>query len=1573
MKGGSDAAQDATARPVKFVWKQRVGGGGGGSPATGASSPKKQPQPAKPATPATPSPAPQKQLHPKPPQQLQPQQQQQHTTSGSSPSPSLPPTPPTAASSSAASRSAAVAASCTVSVSAASPKGGVVVVVGGGGGGGVGSGGSSAATKGGVGVGVTVGRASDREQQESCQDPQVGGGQVALGAKASAPLQEAATVVVTPPVVALPPKRGGDKEPTGAAADAQPPQQKHGKGSRKKPQGRDVSSLQPQQQQQQQQQQTQPQLQQPVVVAESQQQGLEKIAPEAPSQKLSSGKSARHPANYSVKLVGQSLHFRLNRATRISVVMKEHYIRTDILCGMMSCKKCVGMQNQHQPDIVRSMLVDENQLLFGSVKRRPCDSCNVAVDLASHSYQTLVLSPAATHYPVFDTSIVTKYLDLLENDSVSDFILLQSVLAQAREQMTRHSYNRLRSLLKQPAKRCFFFSNEHMDGAYAKNSTSNKHCQAVVQAVSWYSKHLTTGVPVVLVSDDLGTLATGSASLRPPSKAMTCTEYIKSFYMGNQSVLMLHESIQLSQQSVEHTGTTGPSLRHQSSVYTPYISDCEREKAVQRGSLIVGKIRLSGKNINEATLQSYGAGVEEVLVIGRENMNRAIHGDVVAVQILPKSEWVSPSNIVNLPDDTESFVASGRGGKTSKPCGKVVSIVKRNWRQVVATLPESDANQCASQGTSSILVVPFDYRFPKIRIHTKQADKISDCRIIVSIDNWESDSQYPNGHFVKNLGPIGKLEAEMASVLFENGITCPTFTSAALATLPTNTPQCPWKIPKVEYTTRRDLRTSARVFSIDPIGCRDVDDALSMEIVEDKGVTITRIGVHIADVSYFVREGSLIDKEAKLRSTTVYLPHTRFNMIPSVLSEEIASLHGGVDRLAMSVIWDFTPQMEIVNTWFGQTVINNGHELNYELAQEVIDGSLSNKDREKIKHYAQLQTDLLACRAIARKLRADRLANGALELESDEVSFEIDPQTKHVIKLVPHGDLEVHHVVEEFMLLANEYVADQIYKSFPSCALLRHHPSPPATRFQSVVQCAQAIGHTIDVSSNKALAISLEVATHGNAIISNVLRSMATRAMEEAQYICSGCFAYKDFYHYGLATPIYTHFTSPIRRYADIVVHRLLLQSLSKSNAVPITSPALPESITHVTVPSVDGQQLQQMADHMNEQHNNSRRAQKDATKIFQIMYFKEKPQTADAYIYTMKQNGLLVHIPRFSLKGIVYLRDSEGKLLLSSATALCNRKFVPVQDYSVDLDNHLLTLVTGIGQVQLKLFTCITVLIGVLPCRSHRPELKLEVTHFGSMSTVEGQGQNTRIKTKDIVSTVTQANVQHEENASEFHPTASLCSSLYTKLTSPQATIPLKAASRVKLPTRRKVPKSSLKGAASADQSIRRWALTPAQIATLAMSSGARQTTSFFGPGGSMMTTASSDTQPDLPNSEDDDEAGAGEDTPSEGGIVGDTDYIQQPQPPQTKKTPQQAATSHKPKAAAATATSQQQSIADILASAQRLEPGYRVNNSSSGSQYNDAVSRAMGSMQANQAAKSTLMRKERMIAEKRKGNKKT
>ena len=795
--------------------------------------------------------------------------------------------------------------------------------------------------------------------------------------------------------------------------------------------------------------------------------------------------------------------------------------------------------------------------------------------------------------------------------------------------------------------------------------------------------------------------------------------------------------------------------------------------------------------------------VGEIFISGQPDRNRAIDGDEAIVQLLPANLWRAPTQRKKIAvkeaagvskdgEEEQPSAASDAESARPVPTGRVVCLVQRNRRPYVCTLQLDGGGQSGND----VLCVPMDQRIPKLRIRTHQSAALASQRILVAVDDWPADSKYPSGVYLHSLGLIGAVETGVRCILHELSINHPPFSVNQLKCLPPRdidlaqaadrkykvgsgyhsrgepTPFS-WEIPAEALQGRLDLRQSHRdaVCSIDPIGCEDIDDALSVLNLPNGNV---QVGVHIANVSYFVPPGSLLDQEAQRRGTSVYLVDRRLDMLPAVLSADLCSLRGGCDRLCLSVLWEIEPLTgRVVHTWYGPTVIYNAFALSYEEAQYIVDTVGGTRPLPKLdpKHpdyhlsieerydrapqssltsaeRKALYPKLLMLVQLGRQLNAERVRAGALELFSVDIKFKLDG-SKQVVGVQSEAELEVHNTIAEWMVFANSTVAYAIWQRFPKAALLRHHPFPAPGRFDRLLEMARNLDLELDVTSNKTLADSLrkaeEVLEQRDAITASpeaakllasaassatgsssqsaldshqsrhwmirILKELASRAMSEAQYFSTGSVEHpSEFYHYGLSARFYAHFTSPIRRYADLIVHRQLMQVIemerqekaarkAEGKALKVAAASggmnierslvAPRSFGGASAASLvstpglllGNTELSALARHLNAKNRNAKYAGSASQELMLACFLSgQKRETesqeddeplhiiprpvpqapliprverCEALIVSLRANGFIVLLPSFHYKGALLLVDGESRALLSHPLSL--------------------------------------------------------------------------------------------------------------------------------------------------------------------------------------------------------------------------------------------------------------------------------------------------------------------------------
>ena len=639
-------------------------------------------------------------------------------------------------------------------------------------------------------------------------------------------------------------------------------------------------------------------------------------------------------------------------------------------------------------------------------------------------------------------------------------------------------------------------------------------------------------------------------------------------------------------------------------IYPPHLSASEISEKIATGKLLSGTLRMFMGTSMRGSIHS-----GEIEISGRVALNRALDGDLVAVELVEAT---------TQPDEEEAdlmTIASEVGNRmltsaTQNKAGRIVGILKRNFREICGTLktmPEGETN-------SNRLFIPADARLPFISINTKLSSQLEGQRILVVVDSWDRFSRSPTGHWTRVLGPAGDRDTESACILHEHSVVTREFSDAAMRCLPSSD----FKPSAEEISRRLDLR-SVCVCSIDPPGCKDIDDALSCEKLENGNF---RIGVHIADVTYFVAPASPLDAEAAERCTTVYLVERRTDMLPSLLTTDLCSLRGGVDRLAFSVLWEVNAAGDIVDTTFHKTIIHSSAALTYAAAQGKIEDS---SDR------SELAESIRRLNNFAKIIRARRFGAGALELASQEVRFELDSETMDPTGVSAYESRDTNKLVEEFMLLANQAVAEQILCQFPSTSILRRHPPPKEASLEKLKNLLKAHGiEDFEFGSNLELARSLDKATRiGDPQFNRLVRIMTTRAMNQAVYFCTGEVEPGQFGHYGLAMGLYTHFTSPIRRYADVMAHRLLAASLG---LFPV-----PEALGEKKL-------VQDQCEIINFRHRNAQFAGRASADLHTFLFFRKKgPLEAQGIVSNVKRNNqgavnVTVTVPSFGVEGLMSL-----------------------------------------------------------------------------------------------------------------------------------------------------------------------------------------------------------------------------------------------------------------------------------------------------------------------------------------------
>lgn len=558
--------------------------------------------------------------------------------------------------------------------------------------------------------------------------------------------------------------------------------------------------------------------------------------------------------------------------------------------------------------------------------------------------------------------------------------------------------------------------------------------------------------------------------------------------------------------------------------------------------------------------------------------NRAFNGDTVRVKIVPS-------------------------GKKTKLEGEIVEVIQRKKDTFIGIVERNE----------DFAFVVTDKKFNNYDFYISASEtkrsKIKDGeRVIVRLQDWPPSMKNPIGQITGKLGAIGDHDSDMQAIMVDTGINFvfPEETEAAAKKISET-------ISAEEIKKRRDFRNVFTI-TIDPVDAKDFDDAISLEYLDNGNM---EIGVHIADVSHYVIPDSPIEKEAYERATSVYLVDRVIPMLPEKLSNNICSLVPHKDRLTFSAVFEFTLDGKIVNEWFGKTVIHSDRRFSYEEVQEV----LETKNGEYVK-------EILDINSIALILREQKFKNGAIAFETQEVKFILD-EKKVPVGLYVKERKEAHMLIEDLMLLANRKVAELIGKHKEHSGVIpfvyRVHDLPDMTRLEEFGLAARRFGYKLKLDSPKNISAELnklmrEVEGKPE---QNILESMAIRCMAKAIYTT------KNIGHYGLAFAYYTHFTSPIRRYPDLMVHRILQQYLQHAGKYENAS-ALEEKCRHSSA-----------------QERKAMEAERESVKYKQVEFMSSHiGEIFEGVISGIQHYGIFVEISENKCEGMIRVDSIRDELL---------------------------------------------------------------------------------------------------------------------------------------------------------------------------------------------------------------------------------------------------------------------------------------------------------------------------------------
>jgi ribonuclease R len=606
---------------------------------------------------------------------------------------------------------------------------------------------------------------------------------------------------------------------------------------------------------------------------------------------------------------------------------------------------------------------------------------------------------------------------------------------------------------------------------------------------------------------------------------------------------------------------------------------------------------------------------------GVARMNR--EGNLfVSVDGIPDPIFVRPGKSRGaLHEDKVRVVITKKQGRQG-PEGEIVSILERSGRPFVGILHVVGNRQAWVLMSSRTM--PYDISVP---VPDKE-HAVTGMKVAAVVDRWDRGEPVPSGHIVDFLGMPGENDTEMHAILAQFGLPYRFEKQVEDAA-----DKISDQITDKDLKGRRDFR-DVLTFTIDPTDAKDYDDALSFRPLENGNF---EVGVHIADVTWYVRPGSEVDKEAMKRGTSVYLVDRTVPMLPEKLSNKLCSLRPNEEKLTFSAVFEITPLAKVINPWFGRTIIKSDYRFDYELAQQIIEGGSDSLKMEELGKGSEcgivpveIRKAVLELHKLAAIFRKRRFAAGALEFDRPEMKVKIDENGKP-IDVVQKVSKESNWLIEEFMLLANRFVAEFVAtdghfggkaakkaKTF----VYRIHDLPNTEKLTGLRSFAGNFGHTLgDIGNGKAIAESLNnlIVQVGDRPEKNAIQLLMLRAMAKATY------STENIGHYGLAFKFYTHFTSPIRRYPDMMVHRLLSLYLGGAE-------------------SQDRGYYEQQCQHASEREIIAAEAERESIKYKIVEFMQDKiGQEYEGYISGLTEWGIYVEIEPTKVEGMIPLRTIKG------------------------------------------------------------------------------------------------------------------------------------------------------------------------------------------------------------------------------------------------------------------------------------------------------------------------------------------
>ena len=612
---------------------------------------------------------------------------------------------------------------------------------------------------------------------------------------------------------------------------------------------------------------------------------------------------------------------------------------------------------------------------------------------------------------------------------------------------------------------------------------------------------------------------------------------------------------------------------------------------IKIGNILEGRVSMNASG----TAYLVSPNLPKDIYLSKNNTNKALHLDTVKVRVI-----------------------QGNGNGRSIE-GEVIEIIERFRTEFVGVIQISPKYAFFVPDSNRVAI---DFFIPLNKIN----GALDGQKVVAKITDWKDDAKNPNGKIVRVIGYAGEHETEIHSILEEYGLPYdfPEDVIAEADAIST-------EITQAEIDKRRDMR-DVLTFTIDPHDAKDFDDALSVEWVNGE----LFVGVHIADVSHYLRPETELDREAYGRGTSVYLVDRCVPMLPENLSNGLCSLRPNEDKLCFSVVFKIDHNGHVLEEWFGRTVINSDHRFTYEQAQHIIENDKSktidtvlsgfNLVEDKVL-VNSLCNSILTLDKIAKKMRKVRLQKGSISFDKHEVRFKLDENNKPVDIIFKVGK-DSNKLIEEYMLLANRHVAQYVNsREYPM--VNRAHEKPNEEKLEQLKDFLVQFGYDIKINTPEETTKTLNkllLDVRGTAE-EEMISNLVVRTMQKANYMT------KNIGHYGLGFKNYAHFTSPIRRYPDVIVHRLLGMYLDG---------------TSKTLPNIA--KLDAKCGHLSEREKKAQKAERDSIKYMQCVYLEDKiGKVYEGMVTSVVDYGLFVSIKENGCDCLVKLSNISGTWIVDT------------------------------------------------------------------------------------------------------------------------------------------------------------------------------------------------------------------------------------------------------------------------------------------------------------------------------------